>query len=105
VPPISSDNSLPCTPNETYGAALLVSNGTATTCLRTTSLALFNIAFAPFAVEDETEFESDSSESEVVIAMPDELADTGFDNGLLALLAMLMAGFGYLAIRVSRRRD
>jgi hypothetical protein len=103
VPPISSDDSLPCTPNATYGAALLVSNGTATTCLRTTSLALFNIAFAPFEAEEEIEFESESAEAEVVL--PNELADTGFDNGLLALLAMLMAGFGYLAIRVSRRRD
>lgn len=71
--------------------------------MRTTSLALFNIAFAPFEAEEEIEFESESAEAEVVL--PNELADTGFDNGLLALLAMLMAGFGYLAIRVSRRRD
>ncbi len=96
---------MPCTPNANYGAALLVSNGTATTCLRVTSLALFNIAFAPFEVEQEPEFENESTESDSVIAMPEELADTGFDNGMLALLAMLMAGFGYLAIRVSRRRD
>ena len=80
----------------------MISNGTATTCYRTTSLALFNVAFAPFIKAAEPEFEE---ETESPIALPSELADTGFDNGLLALLAMLMAGFGYMAIRLSRKRD
>lgn len=81
-----------------------MTNGTSTFCYRTTSLALFNIAFAPFEKSDDVLFEEEEDKAEAE-AGPTVLADTGFDNGLLVLMAMIMAGFGVLALTYSRRRD
>jgi hypothetical protein len=80
-----------------------MSNGTSTFCYRTTSLALFSIAFAPF--ERQAEVVLDEEDASDVEDLPTALADTGFDNGLLVLMAMIMSGFGILALRYSRRRD
>jgi LPXTG-motif cell wall-anchored protein len=85
--------------------ALTLTNGTSTLCYKTTSLALFNVAFAPFQQEEEDLFgDEDSEEANAGGSGPTSLADTGFDSGLLAVLAMLMAGAGFFVVRRTRRR-
>ncbi len=82
-----------------------MSNGTTTFCYRTTSLALFNIAFAPFERPADVVLDEEEEDTAEAEAGPTVLADTGFDNGLLVLMAMIMGGFGILALTYSRRRD
>jgi phosphodiesterase/alkaline phosphatase D-like protein len=97
----------PCQPSGDLTVALLLTNGTSTLCYKTTSLALFNVAFAPFQADEEPLFttqDGDEDGSGNGNGGPKSLADTGFESGLLAMLAILMAGAGFFVLRRARRR-
>ena len=92
-----------CQPNEDFGVALLLTNGTSSTCFRVTDDYFMSFAYPSlFSVDlDATDGETDGAAGS---GSGNGLADTGFDNAMLVLWAMVLAGAGILFLVVARRR-
>lgn len=83
---------------------MLVSNGTDSACYRVTENYFMSFAYPSLYSVD-----LDGTETDTAVDGEGEasgsLADTGFDNALLMLLVMVLAGSGVMFLVAARRRD